>query len=62
MVLEGRPGFIITSSLLFQGPSFSSAALVGICKPTRRDGYIPLLGDTEYGWVWNLSKNTENKK
>ena len=49
--IRGQHYFIIIISRSY---SFGSAALVGICKkeaPTKRDGYIPLLGDTEHGWA-----------
>ena len=61
--IRGKTGFIRGQHyfiIIFQGPSFGSAALVGVCTkeaPTRRDGYIPLLGETEYGWAWDLSQN-----
>ena len=53
--IRGKTGFIRGQHyfiIIFQGPNFSSAALVGVCTketPTRRDGYTLLLGDTEYG-------------
>ena len=66
--IRGKTGFIRGQHyfiIIFQGPSFGSAALVGVCTkeaPTRRDKYIPLLGDTEYGWVWDLSQNKSRNK
>ena len=49
--IRGKTGFIRGQHyfiIIFQGPSFGSAALVGVCTKeasTRRDRYIPLLGD-----------------
>ena len=60
--IRGKTGFIRGQHyfiIIFQGPSFSSAALVGVRTkeaPTRRDRYIPLLGDTEYGICHRINK------
>ena len=53
--LRGQHYFVV----IFQGPSFGSAALVGVCTkdaPMQKDGYVPLLGNNEHGWAWDLSQ------
>lgn len=55
--LHGQHYFVV----IFQGPSFGSSALVGVCTknaPVHAEGYVPLLGNSEYGWAWDISMST----
>ena len=60
--IRGKVGFISGAhywNVIFQGPQFGSAAVVGICTKQallQRNNYSALLGSDEHGWGWDLSK------
>ena len=53
--LQGVHYFIV----VFHGPNFGSAALVGVCSKNQEmqaKGYLPLLGESPHAWAWDISK------
>ena len=46
-------------TVIFHGPDLGSSALVGVCTKhasLHADCYEPLLGNSDQGWAWDLSK------